>query len=170
MKKGVLKIFLLKIFFIGFVNSLFSQSGWNIRYNPINKLNESFVGKELFPDFKSNENDTISVLKADNKFKLSLKIRHLLANIKEDEIKLSISGKDEIYREDWRIYSDMGALSDQRLINLENEEEFIKDISLVKIVGDTICLKANLYTSKKDFTPIEFEVPRGKVKGFLTIR
>lgn len=156
------------IFFLLISISLFSQGSWDIYYNPISEMNESFVNKEMFLDFKSDINDTISDLTAENKFKLTLKIRHLLANIKEDEITLSIFGKKYIYREDWRIYSDMGALGDQRLVNIENEQEIIKDIFLVKIVDDTICLKGNLYTSTKNSTPIEFEVDKNTVKGFLT--
>ncbi len=164
-----IRISIICVCFIGAIHPIFSQASWDIQYNSISELDDTFKGKSILLDFKSNENDTIiNVLNIKKKPMTGHnRTRHLLLS-SYDEVELFILDRDVIFVENWKIYDDMASLNSQTYLNKSNKNEFIKDVYLVKIVGDTICLKGNLYTSKKDFTPIEFEVDKSKVKGFLT--
>ena len=149
------------LLFIGVIFPMFSQGGWNIKYYPFKDLNSSFIGKQIFIDFKKNETDII------NKTVTNHEAKYLLSDKNEDKIKLMVSGEIIWFREDWDIHVDMGAVQTQSLVS--NENKIIKDIFLLKILENKIILKANLIYLKNS-SPIEFEVDKKEIKGFLAIK
>src|SRR5687768_1541104 len=80
------------------IKSAFSQGSWDIDYLPIDSINNSFIGKEIRLDFKSNRVDTLD--KAIDVFL----IRRLLLN--KDTISLTIDGKRYKVKENWIFYVD----------------------------------------------------------------
>ncbi len=168
LKKSVMNSILkLLVLFLFGTNSMCSQGGWDIKYNPISDLNESFINKPIFIDFKSDDNDNYEETSEEDAFFLTLNVRELLSTIDEFEIVTS-SGENLTFIETWKIYDDMGFLSNQCYGNANNNE-FIKNIDLIGITKDRLFFEGNLYTSNSSFTPIAFSVAKNKAKGFLTI-
>ncbi len=157
-----LKKVILKLFFLGITFPMYSQGGWNIKYNPLNNIESSFIGKQIALDIRSNEADT---LKTNN-----FRIRSLLNKNSEDCIELSILGVNKVFKEDWNIYTDMGFIGDQFLENVENENIKIKEMFLLEIYDSKILVSAKLYNNNNQPESIEFEIEKKNIKGILSIK
>ncbi len=103
-----------KIIFLVAISNLLSsnieaQGSWNIRYHPIDSVNESFIGKEIRIDFKAQASDQIGDRK--------INIRRMLG--RRDTVSLTIDRVHRRFLENWKIYVDHGSLVEQTLNSVD---------------------------------------------------
>jgi len=163
----------LLVVFVLAANSMYSQGGWDIKYNSVNLLNNSFIDQPIWLDFKLDQNDTIDTrtndsITAEDRFFKVLEVRQLLSRF--DEFQISIGNSNLTFIETWVIDVDQGFLSNQRYFNKENDEEFIRNVTLIAINGNLLTFTGFRGTSNTNLIPFEFVVSKNDVKGFLTIR
>lgn len=151
---------------------MFSQGAWNLKYVPVDSVNNSFINKKIRLDFKKTKDDTING-------KVSVfDIRRLLS--RQDTVSLNIKGQLYNFIENWKIYDDHGVLSEQTLVSINQKKEndktlVIKEIFIVSIDDTILTLKINIYPdsnckkTKEDKRGEELEIVISKsiLKGIL---
>ena len=168
--KFLIVIICISLSFLVNIRNSFSQGSWDIDYFVIDSLNNSFIGKVIRLDFKSNDADTLdSVVDA-------FLVRKLLSN--KDTITLKIEGKYYSVKENWKVYVDHGSLQDQTLESVDKSVKHrivIKDMVLVSVDDSAIVINAIIHSSEtgkrtnKGRRPKECQirVDKTRVKGFL---
>ncbi|MEM6299534.1 MAG: hypothetical protein AAF740_12675 [Bacteroidota bacterium] len=94
-----------------------AQGGWDISYIPIDSINQSIIGKDVKLDFRG-ESDESEVIP-----------KFLMGFIsKEDSVKLSIKGRECVFREKREIYDDQGFYDEQYLecLNFNSNQEVVR--------------------------------------------
>lgn len=138
----------------------FSQGSWDIDYIKIYDLDESYIGQQIRPDFRSNESDTLSG---------EIIIRKLLSE--KSILSVEVDGKKVEFQEKWIIYPDHGNLYDQYLESTnQNEvgEIKIQDIFLESISKNEVSVQANFFyldTGKSILNRLTFD--KKMLKGVL---
>ena len=157
--KTVILILLGSFFF--FSNAL-GQGAWNLKYLPVDSLNDSFNGKELRIDFKS---------------KTAHKSKHPEKNIrkifsKNDTVTLNLSNEAIQFVENWKVYVDHGVLSDQTLQSVggsNNEKLVIGEMFVRAITKSSISVEVYTYRlgSKDRLSVQEIKIDRSLIAGVL---
>ena len=165
MEKYFFKQLIVFIFCLGVSSLGFAQGVWDIRYTPIDSVNNNWIGREIRIDFKSFEYDTISG-------DVSLfKIRKLLS--KKDIITLKIDDRKVKLIEDWKFYVDHGTINEQTLKEL-TEKQSINEIFIVSVNDSALVVKMNFYKIE-NFKPSKMllsddkivTIPKEFIKGVL---
>lgn len=163
MKKTLYYSCIMIVFFL----NAYCQGSWNMKYLPIDSLNNSFIYKSIKLDFKSNEKDT-----------LTKKMQRVLLS-KRDVIDLKIGGILIKFIEKWELYVDHGSLRDQYLESIDefdSKKIHIKDIFLESINGSLFTFEVSMEfvdvcdskTPIKELSKKEkVVIDKSKIKGFL---
>src|SRR5690606_38032213 len=125
---------------VGVTFSGFAQGEWDMKYAPIDSVNNTWIGKEIRIDFKTSQDDVIIG-------NVSLfEIRKLLS--KKDTVTLKVDEREIDFIEDWKFYVDHGVLSDQTL-KATSEEQSINELFIESVNDSTIIVKMNFYKPEK---------------------
>ncbi len=155
----VKKIILL-ITFLNISSFAFAQGAWELGYTPIDSISESWIGKEVRIDFKSDSNDVINGIVS------TFDIRKLLSN--KDKITLKIKNTSVEFIEDWKLYADQGLLKDQYLKVLNEENCLIDKVIIEKTYSSKIVVKINFQDSKKcNYSCNNIVIEKNLIKGLL---
>jgi len=139
------------------------QGGWNIKYLPVDSINESLLGREVRIDFKSNPSDRIKGR--------VINIRKMLAN--RDTVNIEIAGHLMQFVENWKIYIDLGSFADQTLESVKDKnngtELIIREMFIRGIGKSSVTLEIYTYHSN-DFDRSEVQeiiIEKSLIKGIL---
>ena len=132
MFKSILWIIVLLFPFVGL-----GQGAWNIGQIDVDSLSDSFIGKEIRINFKSQKElmiSTPSPIKWARSFERS-----------EDTVKLKLSLGEIAFKENWRTWCDHGVLNEQSLISIgKGTKWIIGSMQLQGITSDAILVTAQL--------------------------
>lgn len=158
MRKNIL--FVLGSFFSCL--SVVAQGSWDLKYFPLDSLNDSFIGKELRIDFKSG-------ITAESEF-FDSNVRTIF--LRRDTVALRLFDQVIRFVENWKIYADHGALSDQTLRSVggsEHEQIIIKEIFARAIDGYLLTVDVYIYRpgSNERVGAREIKIDRSLIAGVI---
>ncbi|OJJ19170.1 hypothetical protein BKI52_20370 [marine bacterium AO1-C] len=165
-----IKVLILHVLFLSLLHlTAFAQGGWDLKYLPLDSLNNSFNGREVRIDFRKTSQDTLRS-KAGGWY-----IYRLLGP--GDSITLDIDGQSVKFTESWHIYDDHGMLSEQYLegaSTYQGKSIWIKECFWVSSNDSSIKVKARLYfrkpfylASKQQQEIVLISIKKSKIKGIV---
>lgn len=135
--KSPTTIALLAIAFLFSCHYGAAQGAWNMKYLPLDSVNQSYLWKDVRLDFKRHPRE---------KFHWTGNIREALS--KHDTIVLKVGGRPMRFFENWKIYVDHGVLSEQtlqRVTKNKSEDLIIKEMVIRAVDKASITVELYIY-------------------------